>query len=399
MDDFYAGLEVLVTSLLVAPDFLFRVEVAEPDPASEGDLRLSGVTLASRLSYLLWNAGPDERLREAAARGELSDPEGLAREVDRMLASPRLEDGARAFFDDVFRFDEFADLGKDPVRFPSYSSRLAEDAREQTLRVVVDHLIARRGDYRELFTTRRSFMTRALGPLYVVPVSAETGWEPIEFAAGDPRAGLLSHASFNMLHSHPGRSSPTLRGVFLREALLCQNVPPAPADVDFALFNEDDNPMYKTARDRLAAHATDATCRNCHKLTDPIGLGLQVFDGIGRFRSTENGAPIDTSGELDGRSFANNLELGRAFHDSAAVAACLVENVYRYAVGREPNHSERGLLRHLERGLEDSGYRLDALLRAVATSDGFGSATRSPSEPAAPRIVALSAEEVAPWEP
>jgi len=377
MGDFYAGLEVILTSLLVAPEFLFRIEEANPDPDDPRTLRLTDLTLASRLSYLLWNAGPDDALLDAAAAGELSQPEGLARQLDRMLASPRLEQGVRALFEDVFRFDEFAEISKDPIRYPAYSSELAEDAREQTLRVVVDHLVNRVGDYRELFTTRRSFVTRRLGAVYEVPVRAESGWEAIEFSTQDPRAGLLAHASFNMLHAHPGRSSATLRGVFLRESLLCQDVPAAPADVDFGLFNEDDNPEYRTARDRLAAHASNASCRNCHELTDPIGLGLEVFDGVGRHRTTENGAPIDASGELDGDDFADNVELGEAFRDSPLVGACLVENVYRYAVGREPADTERRLMRHLERRLEDADYRLDALLREVATSEGFRTATRS----------------------
>lgn len=399
MGDFYAGLELVVTSLLVAPDFLFRLEVAEPDPRFPESLQLTDLTLASRLSYLLWNAGPDTALREAATQGSLSDPDALGREIDRMLASPRLADGVRAFFDDVFRFDEFEDISKDPIRYPGYSSQVAQDAREQTLRVVVDHLVAQEADYRDLFTTRRSFMTRALGPVYVVPVRAEKGWEALDFAADDPRAGLLSHASFNLLHAHPGRSSPTLRGVFLREALLCQNVPPAPADVDFGLFNEDDNPKYKTARDRLAVHSSNASCRNCHRLTDPIGLGLEVFDGIGRYRSTENGVPIDTSGELDGRAFANSVGLGEAFRDSPLTTACLVRNVYRYAVGRDPVNSERRLLRHLERQFERSGYRLHALLREVAMSDGFRTATRPRQEPSAeepaPRVAARTANKEA----
>jgi hypothetical protein len=394
VDDFYAGLEVLITSLLIGPDFLFRIEEVAPDAEDPDGLRITDVTLASRLSYLLWNAGPDAELLAAAANGELSQAEGLDRQIDRMLASPRLEDGVRALFDDIFRFDEFSEISKDPIRYPVYSSEVARDAREQTLRVVVDHLIRRKeGDYRDLFTTRRSFMTRRLGPVYVVPVRAETGWEEMEFASDDPRAGILAHASFNMLHAHPGRSSATLRGVFLREALLCQDVPPAPADVDFGLFNEDENPKYRTARDRLGVHASTAACRNCHELTDPIGLGLEVFDGVGSYRAAENGAPIDTSGELDGRYFADNIGLGEAFRDSPLVGACLVENTYRYAVGREAVNNERRLMRYLERRLEASGYRLDALLRDIVKSDGFRSATRlredpSDDEESPPRVVA-----------
>lgn len=377
MSDFYVGLELALTSLLVAPDFLFRVEVAEPDPDMPGRELLTDITLASRLSYLLWNSGPDEELLAAATRGELANPETLPRHVDRMMASPRFEEGSRAFFEDLFRFDEFSAVGKDPIRYPVYTRQVAQAAREQTLRLVVHHLVTERGDYRDLFTTRRSFITRALGPLYGVPVRSREGWEAIEFPAGHPRTGLLTHASFNMLHAHPGRSSPTLRGVFLREAILCQTVPPAPADVEFALFNDDDNPEYKTARDRLAAHSKDPTCRNCHKLSDPIGLGLEVFDGVGKHRTTENGASIDTSGDLDGAPFADHVGLGQAFAQSPLLGPCLVDNVYRYAVGREPILAERAMLRQVAKDFAASGYRFHDLLRAIALSEGF----RTASEP------------------
>jgi hypothetical protein len=376
MGDFDAGLELALTSLLIAPDFLFRLEVAEPDPENPDRLVLTDLSLASRLSYFLWNRGPDELLLAAAERGELSQPEGLAREVDRLLASEDLALGTRAFFEDLFLFDLFEELGKDTTRYPLYNNRLARDAREQTLRFVVDHLVEQKADYRELFTSRSAPMTRSLGPLYGMPVMAPSGWEIGEFPAGQARAGLLSHASINMLHAHAGRSSPTLRGVFLREALLCQTVPEAPADVEFALFNQDDNPKYRTARDRLEVHSTDASCRNCHKLTDPIGLGLEVFDGIGRYRTTENGAPIDTSGDLDGHAFTSPAELGQAFAESPLTGACLVQNLYRYAVGREQVNSERKLLRFLEQRFAESGYRLHDLMRQIALSQGFRTASR-----------------------
>jgi hypothetical protein len=385
MGDFYAGLELALISLLVSPDFLFRVEVTEPDPVPERPkrLRLSDLSLATRLSFFLWNRGPDEALLAAAEHGELSQPEGLAREVERLLASEYLAEGVRAFFDDLFIFDAFEDLGKDVGRYPLYSSRLAADAREQTLRFVVDHLVVQQADYRALFTSRQLPITRTLGPLYGVPVRTPEGWERMELQPDHPRAGLLSHASINMLHAHPGRSSPTLRGVFLREALLCQAVPEAPADVEFALFVQDEESKYKTARDRLGVHATEASCRKCHKLTDPIGLGLEVFDGIGKYRTTENGAPIDTSGDLDGSDFANPVELGQAFAESPLIGACLVENLYRYAVGREQVNSERRLLRYLEGRFADVGYRLPDLMREIAMSEGFRTAS-PPAPPSAP---------------
>lgn len=384
--DFYAGLQLALTSLLVAPEFLFRVEVAEPAPLpDEPDrLQLTNLSLATRLSYFLWNRGPDETLLAAAERGELTQPEGLAREVDRMLASEHLTAGVRAYFEDVFIFDKFDDLGKDVTRYPLFNNHIAADAREQTLRFVVDQLVAQQADYRSLFTSRQLPMTRSLGPIYGIPVRATEGWEEATLPASQPRAGLLSHASFAMLFSHPGRSSPTLRGVFMREALLCQTIPEAPADVDFTQFVQDVATVHKTARDRLHVHATQASCNKCHTLTDPIGLGLESFDGIGRYRTAENDAPIDSSGDFDGVEFAGPVELGQAFADNPLVSACLVQNLYRYAVGRKQTNRERPLLRHLEDGFAQHGYQMSALMREIATSDAFRTATApAASKPAA----------------
>jgi hypothetical protein len=182
-----------------------------------------------------------------------------------------------------------------------------------------------------------------------------------------------------MLHAHSGRSSPTLRGVFVREALLCQHVPPAPADVDFGLFNADDSPEHKTARDRLEVHAESATCRNCHALTDPLGLGLEPFDGMGRFRTTENGAPIDASGDLDGKSFRDPIELGQVMAKHQGVAACLARRAYQYAIGRKTAISERAFLRRLEAAFENEGYRIAALMREIVSAEGFRTVEDAPS--------------------
>ena len=372
--DYYAGLQLALASLMVAPDFLFRVEVAEPAPLPDQPdrLQLTNLSLASKLSYFLWNRGPDETLLAAAERGELSKPEGLAREVNRM------------FFEDVFVFDQFDALSKDVAQYPLFNNRMAADAREQTLRFVVDQLVTQEADYRTLFTSNQIPMTRSVGPIYGIPVRAVDGWENATLPANQSRSGLLSHASFAMLHSHPGRSSPTLRGVFMREALLCQTVPEAPADIDFTQFTQDVAAVHNTARDRLAMHATAASCRKCHALTDPIGLGLESFDGIGKFRLSENDAAIDTSGDFDGAAFSNAAELGQAFADSPLVSACLVENLYRYAVGRKQTNGERRLLRYLEDTFAQQGYRVPALMGDIATSEAFRTATApSPDTPMA----------------
>jgi len=370
LNSFYAGLEMSLAGMLDTPQFLYRREIAEPDPEHSGAYRLDAYSKAEQLSFFLWNSAPDAKLIEAARLGQLGSASGLAAQVDRMLASPRLEAGVRAFFSDMLQFDLFEALTKDAQIYPKWSTKVGQDAQEQTLRTIVDQLLTQRGDYRDLFTTRATFLTPLLGSVYRVPVVQNAGvWQHHEFSKADPRVGIQSHASFVALHSHEGLSSPTLRGKALRELLLCEPIPAPPADVNFAVAQDTHNPIHKTMRDRLTAHRTDPTCAGCHKLMDPIGLALESFDSDASYRSTENGQPLDTSGELDGIGFSDAAGLGRAVHDNPATSACLVRRVYAYATGRSPARRDMEWIRSLEQDFGKAKYRMPDLLRRIATSE------------------------------
>lgn len=373
LGDFYAGLETALTTLLLSPEFLFRVEVAEPDPSDPGRRRLTSRSMASRLSYFLWNTTPDDELLAAAERGELADEAGLAAHVDRLLDSPRLEDSVRAFFSDLHSFEEIEQglVRKDPTLFPAFSQALISDAREQTLRVITEHLLTGDGDYRDLFTTRKSFMTRTLGLVYRVPVRTAVGWEPFEFPAGGERAGVLTHVSLLALRSHPGRSSPTLRGKFVREVLLCQDVPPPPGDIDFSMFAEMGGPNRRTARERLEVHVENEACSGCHSLMDPIGLGLEKMDGIGAYRETENGVEIDASGDLNGVRFDDAIGLGEVLSHDPALGPCLADSLFKYAVGRDAVPGESDFLARVREHFAESGYRWRDLVRMIVMSEVF----------------------------
>lgn len=368
---FYYGLSSSLAGLLVSPQFLFRQEVSEPDPHHSGQLRLDAYSMAQRLSFFLWDTAPDTELLDAAQRGDIYTKAGLAKQVDRMIASPRLVDGARGFFADMLGFDAFNSLAKDPTLYPKFSSEVARDAQEQTLRTITDLVITENGDYRDIFTTRKTFLTRLLGSIYDVPVTVDTGWEAHEYPDGDPRAGILSEISFVALHSHPGRSSSTLRGKAVRQILLCQKVPDPPGNVIFTVVQDTKNPLYKTARERLTAHRTQPTCAGCHKLIDPIGLSMENFDTVGEYRTEENGATIDASGEFDGTKFTGTSGLGKAIHDHPQAAVCVANRLFEYASGHPVAKEDAEFNKYLQQQFAASGYKVPALMRTIVTTPAF----------------------------
>ena len=363
---FYRGLELALSAILVSPHFLYVVERAEPDPARPGHLRLDNYSRAARLSMMLWNSAPNELLLEAAEDGKLTDQAALTAIATRMVNSPRFEQGVRAFFSDMLLFEKFDELAKDPVIYPYFNQDVAKALPEQTLRTITDHLLTRSGDYRQLFTTPHTYMSRPLGALYKVPVHKSQGWEPYTFAPGDDRAGLLGQAGFLAIYSHSGRSSPTLRGRAIREVLMCQPVPNPPGNVNFTAVQDVANKATPTARSRLSAHSTDAVCAGCHKLTDPPGLALERFDGIGGFRATENDAPIDASGMIDQARFQGAAGLGKALAASPDTTQCVAARALQYATGLG-SEDVSAMVEPLDRQFAARRYSIRALFLRVAT--------------------------------
>ncbi|MBB5686356.1 DUF1592 domain-containing protein [Sphingobium boeckii] len=384
---FHGGLELALGAMLVSPQFLYVIESAEPDPDHAGGLRLDSYSRASRLSFLLWNTTPNEALLQAAASKRLMDDAGLAEMAQRMVQSSRLEDGVRAFFADMLLFEKFAEMAKDQIVYPRFNPDVAAALPEQMLRMIVDHLVTQKGDYRDLFTSRRTFINRALGPLYQVKVSASQGWVPYEFAPGDERSGLLGQAGFLALYSHSGRSSPTLRGRAIRELLLCQPVPNPPGNVNFTAVQDVNSKLMPTARMRLDAHNSDPVCAACHKITDPLGLPLEKFDGIGASRPNENGALINTYGMFEGADFLGNVGLGKAMASSPSTTECVAGRAFQYATGRAPDE-EGSTTTAIEQNFATQGYRIQALFLRVATMpEAYRIAPTPPKE----SVVAMAA--------
>jgi hypothetical protein len=366
--DFYGGVALALKSLLVAPEFLFRLERAERDPASGGQPRLDGYSKASRLSFLFWDAPPDAELRRAAASGELHTAEGLNRQLARLAASPRLQDGARAFFTDMMQLEHFDGLTKDAKAYPKFSQALADSAREQTLRTTVELLIKEKRDYRELFTTNSTYINRHLAAVYQVPFTSTAEWTPFTFDKAAERSGILTEVTFLSLFAHPAASSPTRRGVKLHEIFMCEPTPDPPADVDFSKVQALEN---GTVRTRLLAHMENEGCAACHRVSDPVGLALEHFDGIGQRRTLENGQPIDVSAELNGLRFTGAQGLGAYLKEQRKIPACLVRNVYAYGVGKAPDERDEDYLADQTEAFARDGYRVPEMMVRVAASPEF----------------------------
>jgi hypothetical protein len=366
--DFYKGLKLSLTSLLMAPEFLFRVETAEPVPGKPDQARLDGYTKASRISFLFWDAPPDAELVASAKSGELHTETGLQKQLARLSASPRLEDGLRAFFTDMLQFDAFDSLSKDAATYPKFSQAIADSAREQTLKTMIDLVMTKKRDYRDIFTSNETFINRPLAAVYKVPYAANAEWAAYTFPQQSERSGILTQVTFLSLFSHPGGSSPTKRGVKMHEIFMCQPTPDPPADVDFSKVQATQN---GTVRSRLTDHMTNPGCAVCHKASDPVGLTLEHFDGLGQLRTTENGAPIDVSADVKGVKFSGAQGLGKLIHDEPAVSACLVKNVYGYSVGRAASYRDEAWVAAQSAAFGKAGYQVPKLFVQIASSPEF----------------------------
>ncbi len=373
LGDFHRGLEYALAALLQATDFLFRSELGEPDPTRPAGFRFTAYEFASRLSFFLWDGAPDDALLDAAADGTLDRPDGVAAQVDRMLASPRARRGLAAFVADWLQLARLDQLSVDTQLFPSYAPDLGPSAREEVLRTADWLVFDRDVDLRELATTRERFVNRRLAALYSVQFplrdAAPDVFAMVTMPETSTRRGLITSAAILAMNSHPTSTSPTLRGKYIRGTLLCESILSPPAGLNTAI--PEPSATARTLRERLAVHATSEGCRSCHVLMDPLGLGLEHFDAIGRYRTVDNGAPIDASGRYEQITFSDEVALAQGIHDHPGFPRCMVTRAYRYAQGRVETEGDRAELARLQDYFAYRGYRFRALLAEIATSPSF----------------------------
>ena len=339
LGDPWRGLEHALSGILQSPHFLYRVEIAERDPRASdpAQVRYTSLEMATRLAYLVWGTTPDEALLAAAERGELTTDEGLSRAVDRMLDDPRAEVGLEAFVADLLEVDGLLTLERDATLHPGFEP-LREPMREQLVRTAATALAE--DGFSAMFTTRTTFVDASLAPvLGLDPAGFGPTLTRFELPANGPRAGVLTQPGFLALHAYPGKTSPALRGLFVRRRLLCRDIPPPPPSVSTQLPTSVEGRLV-TSRELVAVHQASESCAGCHRYMDPIGLGLEQFDEIGAHRLQQNALPIDPTGNLDGVDFDDAVGLGAALADHPGLGRCMASRLYAFAAGSTvpPDH-------------------------------------------------------------
>ncbi len=369
----WEGLRLAVSGLLQSPHFLYRAEVGVPDDAAPGRRKLSGYELATRLSFLFWNQGPDDALLDAAEKGELDTPEGMAAAAERLLEDPRARSAMQAFFRQYLDLGRLDGIKRDPAFYPYFTPTLAEAMRKEVELLVEDVVFESRGDARSIFSTRKTFVNADLAALYGIeaPGATTTTFVPVELPADGPRAGLLTLGAFLTMNAHETRTSPTARGKYVRERVLCLEVPAPPPGVDTTL----DPPMGgepQTVREQMEVHRNNPTCAACHNFMDPPGFLFEHFDSSGFYRTVfENDLPIDSSGDLDGKPLANARDLAAVLETEPRVGHCMVEQLYRHAQGRRQTKGETLALEDLASRFASASFDFRTLLLELVTHDAF----------------------------
>jgi hypothetical protein len=383
--DFLKGAQLVVEAMLQSPNFLFRLD-------ETSDPKLKPYATASRLSYAIWDSMPDSDLLARAASGELATPQGVEKAARRILDHTRAHEALDEFVSQWMRFDRILTASKDRRKYPQFTRETAVAMTEEA-RVFTGDLVWNERNFMDLFTANYSFMNADLAAIYGVPAPAKE-FERVAFPAGSDRAGVLGQTLFLALTAKPDDSSPTARGLFVREQFLCQHVPDPPPGV-----NQNLPPVTEakpqTNRDRMSEHANNPSCATCHKLIDPIGFGLEKFDAVGAKRDKfalqfaagrggEGGnrrAPtktinldIDATGNVAGLAdsqFSSPAQLGAVLAKSVQCQECMVKQYFRYTAGRMETPADRPVIRKVLDDFRNSQFHFKELIVSLIRSREF----------------------------
>ncbi len=375
--DFYNGAQAVVEAMLQSPKFLFHLE--------HGTSQARAYEIASRLSYFLWDTMPDDALFRAAVSGDLGTPTGVEKAVRRMISDPRARQSVDEFVAEWLRFDLVLGAVKDRETYPQFTPELAQAMAEETRRLIGD-VVWHNRNFMEIFTADYAFLNSDLAALYGLPAPANE-FDRVSFPAGTDRAGIVGEALFLTSTSKPGDTSPTVRGLSVRELFLCQQVPDPPPGTNSSLPPlSPSKPL--TNRERMQMHVAGSICAGCHSLMDPIGMGLEKYDAIGRHRDKQVitflpdhehrkeklirvELEIDAHGTVTGipkADFTTARELGKLLSASPLCQECMVRQLFRYAFGRTEASADAPLIRKALEVFRNSHFRWKELMVFLAES-------------------------------
>lgn len=384
LSDGRQGLKYALAAVLQSPSFLFRVDIGEPDPDDPTLLRYTSWEMASRLSFLLTDAPPDEGLRQAALDDRLTDVEVIRTEAARLLDDPRSRKPLVRFFRDFMQVRNLDNLKKNVDRFPQFSATLGPSMRTEIERMFEDVVFEKEGDFRQLFTTRDTYLNEELAALYGIEGITGPDFHPVVLPESAKRGGLLTTVGFLAMNAHETQTSPTHRGRFIQINLLCNDIPPPPAGVNTTIPPADPSKP-TTFRQRLDNHRKDPACAGCHAMMDPIGFAFESYDAIGVYRDhDENDLPIDTVTEVDGHPVKDALELGELVAQLPDVGACVARRFYEHAGGHLAGEGDEGSLELLVDDFVDADYDFKELVVALVTNDGYRYASPASTEETQP---------------
>jgi hypothetical protein len=371
--DFPTAVQLVVQTALESPRFLYRFESGMPDPKAPGVSKLDAYEVASRLSYLLWGSMPDDTLMAAADAGALGTPDQVAAQARRMLADPKARDVIQNFHDQWLGLDGLENADKDTTLYPNYIPSLKATWKAETLAFVTDVVIDQNGDLTKLFTAPYTMMNADTAAFYGIS-NGPTGSAFVHVDL-DPtqRAGLITQPSIMAVTAHADETSPVLRGKFIRENILCEPIAPPPPNVNVTPPSVDPG---DTTRQRFSQHETDPYCASCHKMMDPIGFGFEHYDPLGLWRDTDQGQPVDATGDVTGSKDANGdfngaVQLAQRLANSNEVRACVVSEWFTYAQGRPAASADACSTAQLQAAFKAANYNIQALLVALTQTDAF----------------------------
>ena len=369
---FEAGIDMALRALLTSPSFLFRIEQDPKTAAASASYRISDLELASRLSFFLWSSIPDEALLDAAERKQLSTPAVLDAQVRRMLADPRAEALTTNFASQWLHSRNLAAVVPNLRIYPDFDDNLRQAFRRET--ELFFQSIAQEGrSVLTLLDADYTFLNQRLAAHYGIPNVYGDRFRRVPLAPNSERRGLLGQGSMLTVTSHATRTSPVRRGKWILENVLGMPPPAPPANVP-PLGENASGSQAQTMRERMAEHRSNAVCAACHQNIDPLGLALENFDAVGRWRTVgEDGASIDASGSLPGgETFDTVAGLRQALLAKPDVfVGTLTEKLLTFALGRGVDYRDAPAVRQIRREAARDDYRFTSLVVAIARSTPF----------------------------